>query len=112
MKITRCFSSTADRYAFDFDRCSLANGYAQIDTSQDAPYFGTWASPAALTIVSYVEGDIYTTECKDAAEFAREIRAIKDWNERAGHTFYGIDPGVQSSLRSQFESVGLSDLLH
>jgi hypothetical protein len=45
MKIIRRFQP-GDRYRFDFDLCSCARGWAQVDTAQDASRFGTWASPA------------------------------------------------------------------
>ena len=38
----------SDRYQFDSGECSAANGYAQIDTGQDAWYFGQWANPHDL----------------------------------------------------------------
>ena len=34
MKITRDFRPLSDRYSFDL--CTTANGFAQIDTRQDA----------------------------------------------------------------------------
>ena len=36
MRITRDFKPMSDRYGFDFGPCSTANGFAQIDTRQDA----------------------------------------------------------------------------
>ncbi len=57
MKIVREFAQ-ADRYVYDFGSCSYANGFAQIDTRQDASYFGTWCSPERRMIVNYCEGDV------------------------------------------------------
>ena len=70
MRITRDFKPMSDRYGFDFGPCSNANGFAQIDTRQDASYYGTWCSPAARTIVNFCEGDVTTTVCETDAEFA------------------------------------------
>ena len=39
MKITRDFRPLSDRYSFDCGPCSYANGFAQIDTRQDASYY-------------------------------------------------------------------------
>ena len=50
----------SDRYKFD---CGLPRHFAQVDTSQDASYYGNWASAEALTLVSYCEGDVTTTVC-------------------------------------------------
>ena len=49
MKITREFGP-GDRYVYDFGLCSYENGWAQVDTAQDASYFGTWANPTRLMI--------------------------------------------------------------
>jgi hypothetical protein len=44
METIRGFEMT-NRYTFDFGTCSPQNGFAQVDTGQDAYYFGTWANP-------------------------------------------------------------------
>ena len=56
METIRDFAST-DRYIFDFKLCTTGKGWAQVDTEQDASYFGTWANPFELKVVSYTEGD-------------------------------------------------------
>jgi len=111
MKTTREFAP-ADRYVYDFGLCSGRNGFAQIDTSQDASYYGTWANPARLMIVSYCEGDVTTQVAENQAEFVEEIRKIKAWNEEVGMRFIGIDPGLNEALAAKFCDLGLSDLLH
>jgi hypothetical protein len=102
----------ADRYVYDFGLCSSKNGFAQIDTSQDASYFGTWANPKKLIIFNYCEGDCYTTICHTPAEFVAEIRDIKAWNEENGHRFIGIDPGLHEENIEAWKVIGLGDLLH
>ena len=52
MKITRELCP-GDRYTYDFGLCSYENGWAQVDTAQDASYFGTWANPTRLMILSF-----------------------------------------------------------
>ena len=42
MKITREFCP-GDRYVYDFGLCNHEKGWAQVDTAQDASYFGKWA---------------------------------------------------------------------
>lgn len=111
MKTERKFLP-ADRYVYDFGPCSVKNGFAQIDTSQDASYFGTWANPQTLVIVSYCEGDVTIQTADNAQEFANELRNIKAWNDNNDHTFKGIDPGLNSDIESAFASLGLDDLLH
>lgn len=102
----------ADRYLYDFGLCSIKNGFAQIDTGQDASYFGTWANPEKLIIFNYCEGDCYTTVCKTASEFVSEIQGIKTWNDENGHSFKGIDPGLNPKNIEKWESIGLGELLH
>lgn len=111
MKQTREFAS-ADRYTYDFGLCSISNGFAQVDTQQDASYYGTWANPFKLIVFSYTEGDCVTTECDTPAEFESELRAIKAFNEDNGWEFLGIDPGFEPELKAEFVKHGLSDLLH
>ena len=109
MHIDRCFNPLTDRYAFD--RCfSVGNGYAQIDTTQDAAYFGTWASPSERKIVTYAEGDITYQTAETDEEFAEAIRALWQWNRERGFLF-GIDTGGSAELAEQFRAVGLGELL-
>ena len=76
MKIIRDFKPMSDRYSFDFGRCSSANGFAQIDTGQDASYYGTWSAPATRTIVNFCEGDVTTTVCETDTDFAEQLREL------------------------------------
>ena len=109
MKIDRCFHPLTDRYAFD--RCfSVGRGYAQIDTSQDASYFGTWANPAERKIIGYAEGDVTYQTAESDEEFAEAIRSISDWNREKGYTF-GIDAGGSEELADRFEALGLGGFL-
>ena len=101
----------ADRYLYDFGLCSVKNGFAQVDTSQDASYFGTWANPFKFVIFNYCEGDCYTTKCDNEKEFVAEMKSIQIWNNEMGYSF-GIDPGFNISLKKAFEEIGLSDMLH
>ena len=111
MKITREFAP-ADRYLYDFGLCSYANDWAQVDTAQDASYFGTWANPTRLLIFTYCEGDTTLKEAESPEEFAAELRAIDEWNIRAGHGPARIDPGYDPAMKADFERLGLADMLH
>ncbi|MBN2053275.1 hypothetical protein JW905_00040 [bacterium] len=111
MKIERSFKSI-DRYYFDVGHCSYSRGWAQVDTGQDAWYFGTWANPARRMIVNYCEGDITIKTAETDDEFCAALREIKEWNDEQGHGFKGIDPGFNVLLRELFVNLGLEDLLH
>lgn len=110
MKTTREFAA-GDRYRYDFGLCSYANGWAQIDTAQDASYFGTWANPTKLMIFSYCEGDTTLQEAETPEEFAAALRAIDAWNVNAGYGPARIDPGFDPDMKAAFEAVGLQDML-
>lgn len=102
----------SDRYKYDFDLCSVAKGWAQIDTSQDAHYYGQWVNPTERKTVCYCEGDV--TECSfdTDAELVEEIEMIKKWNEENGHKFHGIDAGSRIDLNAACEVAGLKKFLH
>ena len=112
MKTIRDFRPLSDRYSFDFGPCSYANGFVQIDTKQDAPWFGAWAAPASRTIVNFSEGDVTTTVCETDAEFVAQLRESAAWNDEAGYGPMKIDVGRDNGLRQAFEKLGVADLLH
>ena len=111
MKISREFCP-GNRYTYDFGLCSYEKGWAQIDTAQDASYFGTWANPARLMTFSYCEGDTILKETGSPEEFAVELREIDAWNWAQGHGPARIDPEFDPAMKAAFEAFGLADLLH
>lgn len=112
MKVERGFLLHGERYAFDRGKCSYANGYAQVDTSQDAPYYGIWTNPMDLIIVSYCEGDVTTETAENVQEYVTAIHKLKAWHEENGHRFIGIDALADKDLKARFTEIGLADLLH
>ena len=111
MKITREFCP-GDRYIYDFGLCSYENGWAQVDTAQDASYFGIWANPTRLMVFSYCEGDTTLKEAASPEEFAVELRAIDAWNRAHGYCTAQIDPGFNPAMKAAFEALGLGEMLH
>ena len=59
-QITTKFYPEGDRYLFD----GIAGNY-QIDTWQDAWYFGMWINPKERSISTYAEGDFTKVTCLD-----------------------------------------------
>ena len=112
MKILRDFKPLSDRYSYDFGPCAYANGFAQIDTRQDAWYFGTWCAPTTRTIVNFCEGDVTTTVCETIAEFTAQLRELARWNDEQGYGPMKIDPGLDDRMSQAFENLGIADLLH
>ncbi len=124
MKTTNSFDDDMDRcrYTYDNGECSISNGFAQVDTRQDASYYGTWANPRTFTIVCYCEGDVSRQVAENAEEFVAAMRELKRWacgDDTPGATGlgwaksrFGIDPGFDEPLKQAFEEIGLGDLLH
>lgn len=105
MERTTKFLPYHDRYQFDSQLCP--KGYAQVDTDQDASYFGIWANPALRKIVTFCEGDVSIVDAGTDVEFVKKIKSMNG--------FYGgikIDPGFSGELKKSFERIGLSDMLH
>jgi len=100
-----------DRYTYDFGLCSPKNGFSQIDTAQDAPYFGTWANPEKFVIFSYCEGDCTTTLCDNKEEFIAEINKCAEWNNENGYGF-AIDPGLNPKNIKPWHELELGHFLH
>ncbi len=112
MKTVKKFIEDGDRYVFDFSLCTTGKGFAQLDTCQDAHYFGMWANPTKRQVVTYAEGDLTVKNADSDSEFVDEIRAIVIWHEENGLKFKGIDPGFNADLKASFIDLGLNDLLH
>jgi len=108
-KLTRGSDFMSDRYRYDFRLCTYANGWAQLDTKQDAPYFGNWVNPTKLQLFSYCEGDTTLTECEDDADFINSVRECCEWHKERGY-FIGID--ADGEMRGRFEALGLGEYLH
>ena len=114
--IVRGFSP-GNRYAFDF-HLTEEDGWAQLDTRQDAAYYGHWANPGRRTIVAYVEGDVSVTVAETAEAFASELRRFVAWHDeqggepfRNGHTA-AVDTMYNVDLDAAFIAAGLADVLH
>lgn len=102
----------ADRYHFDFAICHPDAGWAQVDTPEDAWYFGTWANPTSLMITTYAEGDVTTRTCETAEEFVAEMRRIEAWTRENKGAPARIDPMLRDDIADAFRDLGLGDMLH
>lgn len=108
--ITRSFCP-ADRYKYDFKECTPSQGWAQLDTSQDASYFGTWINPSQCQILCYCEGDVTLCLFDTDDELVAELELIKRWNLENGHRFIGIDPLMVPALAEACVKAGLKDYI-
>lgn len=66
----------SERYVIDFDQ--ELKHWQQYDTSQDAPYFGTWVCIPTREVLSYAEGDWSLTKCHDAQSFRETLATMAE----------------------------------
>ncbi len=97
-----------ERYYFDCGECAA---WAQLDTDQDAPYYGGWANPETFQILTFAEGDITRIKCDTPEEFTAELRSLIDWNKEATH-WIGIDTWPNVKMAAQFAALGFQGELH
>ncbi len=101
------FMLDGERYEFDFKYCTPAKGWAQVDTDQDAWYYGNWANPTSLELFEYAEGDMTHRKAESEQEFVEAVRELSQWER-----FRGIDPMLDEGIAQRFRDLGLGDLLH
>ena len=111
MTIERLFMPSS-RYRFDSGPCSYEKGYAQVDTSQNASYFGTWCSPSERKIVCYCEGDVTIQVAETDEEFVSALRKLETWNNERGWGPMKIDALATPQIADRFVALGLADLIH
>ena len=99
------------RYVFDFAICPSSDGWAQVDTAEDAWCYGMWVHPERLQLVTYAEGDVSIETYAEGEGFAAAIRARA---ERLidRRQWKGIDPGWGECARDAWRALELEDLLH
>lgn len=113
-QITRGFAPS-NRYQYDGGMCSASNGWCQIDTLQDASYYGTWINPTERKIFSYCEGDTCLVELDTDEELRREMLDIYEFNRRYSPEDirrFGIDPLGSEKLKQACVDAGLEGYLH
>ena len=101
----------SDRYLYDFGACTYAKGWAQIDTRQDASYYGTWTNPERREIFTYCEGDTTLVRCSTDDDYKQALRDVIAWNKEAGY-WLGIDPGFSEAMKNHFVRLGFGEELH
>ena len=82
-----------DRYQFDFDMCRT---WTQLDTRQDASYYGNWVCPQTLRLLSFTEGDVALQECDNQEEFIECLKNTLKW-----HLENGYNPSLDAHIDSQ-----------
>ena len=98
-----------DRYAFDFALMPTRQ-WAQVDTTEDAHYYGIWTCPGQRRILSYVEGDITDIRCANDTEYLAELEKQHDFHLRQG-SWKGID-APYAAVEEELKRIGAGHLLH
>jgi hypothetical protein len=111
MELTLGFKPMGDRYVYDFKNCNYSDGWAQLDTKQDASYYGNWINPSKRLLFSYAEGDTVLTTCTDDEDFITAVRECCDWHKERGY-FIGIDAMCVPEIEAEFDRMGLGEFLH
>ena len=107
MKKRTSFHPNGSRYVLDFGPCSARNGFAQIDTDQDAWYFGTWANVEKRRFVQYAEGDLTILDFETVEELVKHLEDFSTWEH-----FRGVDPMGSTAVEDAFRELGLGNMLH
>jgi hypothetical protein len=111
MKTEEYFKDDCDRYHFDFGECSYENGFCQIDTTQDASYYGNWINLTDRKAVTYAEGDVRYITFDTDDEMVAWLTRFKD-HKALG--FIHIDPGLNAMydrVVEQCKQLGITHML-
>ena len=111
MQTVTDFMPMSDRYAFDFRLCHFSKGWAQLDTRQDASYYGNWINPLTRQLCSFAEGDVTMITCEDDAEFTAQVTETYNWHKERGYE-PAIDGMCSDSIIARFSELGLVHMLH
>ena len=96
------FICGGDRYKFDFKYCEGSRGFTQYDTTHDAPYFGIWVNLKELSVVSYVEGDIYVKLLNSAEDMKNELDDMNSrYEEMAAFTVIDVENGKVTEIYNE-----------
>ena len=105
MKTEKTFCNS-DRYIFDWNYCNFKKGFAQIDTTEDASYFGNWINFKSLELITYCEGDLTVIKCENIEEFKNQLLKVVSWYKK-NKSFIGIDLMCSDEIKKDFNNLNL-----
>ena len=105
MEIQKSFAN-CDRFIFDFNYCHFKKGYAQLDTTEDAHYFGNWVNFKSLELITYCEGDLTVIKCENIEEFKNQLLKVVSWYKK-NKSFIGIDLMCSDEIKKDFNNLNL-----
>ena len=81
-----------DRYQFDFDDAFRGQGWQQLDTVDDAAWFGIWTNRDRLQVFTFAEGDASLITAPTPEAYNLEVQVIFEFHDVApGYSM--VDPG-------------------
>ena len=101
------FVESGNRYNYDWK----LKGYSQVDTKQDAWYYGHWANPFKFRLIGYVEGDVTIQTAQNKEEFIDLMRSTAKWFKDNDDELK-IDCLLNEKQEQAWKELGLVDLLH
>lgn len=107
--LERGFQLCSDRYRYDA-KLTASKGWAQVDTWQDASYFGVWANPFERKIFTYCEGDTTLETCTDDEDFKAALERCLTFYDKEQPT--KIDAACKPELIERFKALGFGERLH
>lgn len=90
--------------------CSAEKGFVQCETGQDAPYYGIWANPTKLYLVTYCEGDCTIETAESKQEFCERMRSSKEWHVERFKTWH-MYTEPYPEIHQAFLDLGLQDVI-
>lgn len=113
MNIDKSFVG-GDRYQFDFTL--LKDGFFQVDTIQDASYYGHWLNPIKRIMISFVEGDLTIAKYDNDEEMIEDLKKHDKFERECAGNDKGIkiDMGLKDrgNVEKMFEKLGLLEYVH
>ena len=110
MKTKRSFEPNLNRYYFD-GKYSCSKGWAQMDTHQDAPYYGHWFNPFERRFISFMESDVCVIVFDDDDEMKKYMDDEKEYH-RNNKSKCRLDPGFNEELRQKIKDLGMEEFLY
>lgn len=103
-----------DRYQFDFTL--LKDGFFQVDTQQDASYYGHWLNPIKRILVSFMEGDLIICRYENDEEMSEDLKSFDEFEREQIGNDKGIkiDIGLRDreNVLKMFANSGLTHYIH
>jgi hypothetical protein len=90
--ITKTHIDDMDRYQIDFSMVGATGGYVQIDTVEDASWFGMWLDSRSRRLVIFAEGDLEVRSYDSDADLVTDLEHLDRRYVSEGRRGLRFDP--------------------